>query len=152
MKKKYIIDTCSLINASKNYSLNKKVFEKIWNKFDKMIDEGTLISISEVKDEIKDDGLLNWCSSHNNFFISINKEIQDNVKIVLRDFPQLIKIRSSANSNADPFIVAAAIDLNATVITDEHISGGDDPHIPNACKKYDIECISLLDFINTLFE
>ena len=152
MKKKYIIDTCSLINASKNYNINKKVFEEIWKKFDEMINEGLLISISEVKDEIKDNDLLKWSCGYSNFFVPITKEIQDNVKMVLKDFPLLIKIKSVANSNADPFIVAAAIEMNAIVITDEKISGGDNPHIPNVCKKYDIECISLLDFINTLFE
>ena len=30
MSKKYVIDACALINASKNYNMTKKAFSHIW--------------------------------------------------------------------------------------------------------------------------
>lgn len=34
MSKKYVIDACALINASKNYNMTKKAFSHIWKLFD----------------------------------------------------------------------------------------------------------------------
>ena len=45
---RYAIDTCALINASKNYSLKKTTFNPIWQKVTDMIAKGALISTSEV--------------------------------------------------------------------------------------------------------
>lgn len=153
MKNIYIIDTCSLISASKYYTIGKKSFEHIWNKFDELIESGLLLSTSEVKEEVKDKDLSDWIDKHKRFYIPLNKEIQEKVKIILSDFPLLIKIRSTSNSNADPFIVATAIEYNAIVITDEIKSGSSaDPHIPNACEKYKIKYMKLVDFINSIFD
>ena len=55
---RYAIDTCALINASKNYSLKKTTFNPIWQKVTDMIAKGALISTSEVRHELKDDDLV----------------------------------------------------------------------------------------------
>lgn len=153
MTNKYIIDTCSLINASKNYPMNKKTFEHIWNRFNSLIEDGYLVSIEEVKDEIKDDDLLQWAKTHKKFFRPLNKNTQQKAREILREFPSLIQIKSTSNSNADPFIISNAIELEAAVITEESGKGRENiPNIPNICKRYNIKCINLLSFLDEILE
>ena len=37
MSKKYVIDACALINASKNYNMTKKAFSHIWQAFNDLV-------------------------------------------------------------------------------------------------------------------
>lgn len=151
---KYAIDTCSLINASKNYNLNKKAFEHIWGRFHELIEMGCLISTSEVLDEIKDDDLAEWSKVHYSLFLPLTEAVQKKTSEILHDYPTIIKMKSTGNSNADPFLIATAILENATIVSDERV--GDekthDFHIPNICKKYGIECITLTEFLNRVLE
>ena len=66
MSKKYVIDACALINASKNYNMTKKAFSHIWQAFNELVENGQLISSSEIFEELKDDdivkGKLKWRS------------------------------------------------------------------------------------------
>ena len=55
MSKKYVIDACALINASKNYNMTKKAFSHIWQAFNELVENGQLISSSEIFEELKDD-------------------------------------------------------------------------------------------------
>lgn len=43
MSKKYVIDACALINASKNYNMTKKAFSHIWQAFNELVENGQLI-------------------------------------------------------------------------------------------------------------
>lgn len=151
---KYVIDSCSLINAAKNYNLNKKSFRNIWLAIDELIDNGLLYSTVEVLDEIKDDDLIRWCNSHKHIFLPLSKGIQEKTAEVLKECPHIIKIKSVGNSNADPFLIATAIMEDAIIVTDEKM--GDekslDYRIPNVCKKFGIGCISLNAFLDQILE
>ena len=59
MSKKYVIDACALINASKNYNMTKKAFSHIWQAFNELVENGQLISSSEIFEELKDDDIKN---------------------------------------------------------------------------------------------
>lgn len=154
MMGKYAIDACSLINAAKNYNLKKSIFNPLWETIEDMIEDGTLISTIEVRDELKDDDLVAWCKKNNQLFLPLTEKVQKQATIILRDFPTLIKMKSSGNSNADPFLIATAAIEDATIISDERL--GDektrDYHIPNVCRKYGIECITLNDFLDIILE
>ena len=58
MSKKYVIDACALINASKNYNMTKKAFSHIWQAFNELVENGQLISSSEIFEELKDDDII----------------------------------------------------------------------------------------------
>ena len=45
MSKKYVIDACALINASKNYNMTKKAFSHIWQAFNELVENGQLIQV-----------------------------------------------------------------------------------------------------------
>ena len=151
---KYAIDTCSLINAAKNYSLKKTTFNPIWEKVTDMIATGALISTSEVRDELKDDDLVEWSKRNDLLFLPLTEEIQKKATIILRDFPTLIKMKSTGNSNADPFLIATAEIEGATIVSDERLGDEStgDYHIPNVCRRYGIECITLGDFLDRILE
>lgn len=151
---RYAIDACSLINAAKNYSLKKNTFTPIWDKINDMIKTGTLISTVEVRDELKDDDLVEWSKRNNQLFLPLDEEVQRKAIDVLRDYPTMIKMRSTANSNADPFLIATALIEGATVVSDERLGDEStgDYHIPNVCRKYGIGCITLNEFLDLILE
>lgn len=151
---RYAIDTCSLINAAKNYSLKKTTFSPVWEKINDLIFEGLLISTTEVKEELKDDDLVEWSKRYDQLFHPLTEEVQKKATDILRSFPTMIKMKSTGNSNADPFLIATAILERAIIVTDER--PGDektgDYHIPNVCRQYGIECITLNDFLDRILE
>ena len=153
MSKIYAIDANALIEAAKNYNLSKKDFSFYWEKLNEMVDNKTLISSCDVFDEIKDEDLLQWCKKHKNMFVSLDKDIQLKVSQLLKDYPSLIKMQSSGNSNADPFLIATAIVNGATIITNERLTNSvSNFHIPDVCKQLNVECINLEKFTNDIFE
>ena len=152
--KRYAIDACSLINAAKNYNLKKNVFIPIWKTISEMRREATLISTAEVRDELKDDDLIEWSKKNDQLFLPLTEEVQKRTMAILRDFPTLIKMKSTGNSNADPFLIATADIEGAAIISDERLGDEStgDFHIPNVCRKYGIECITLSDFLNNILK
>ena len=151
---RYAIDACSLINAAKNYNLKKSAFVPIWKKITEMIAAGTLISTIEVRDELKDDDLLEWTKRNDQLFLPLTEEVQRKATDILRDYPTMIKMKSSGNSNADPFLIATATIAGATVVSDERLGdeSSGDYHIPNVCRRYGLACITLHDFLDRILE
>lgn len=151
---RYAIDACSLINAAKNYSLKKSTFTPIWDKVENMIEAGALISTVEVRDELKDDDLVEWGKRNDQLFLPLTEEVQKKAIDVLRDFPTMIKMKSTGNSNADPFLIATASIEGATIVSDERLGDEStgDYHIPNVCRRYGIGCITLNDFLDIILE
>lgn len=152
MKMVYVIDACALIDAAKEYNMSKKTFSPIWEAFDELIRNGQLITSTEIQDELKDDDLIAWSKKHREFFVPLTKEIQEQVFEVLKRYPTLIKMKSTSNSNGDPFLVATAITNNGCIITNER--PGDektgDYHIPNVCKGFEIPYMNLHAFIDQI--
>lgn len=154
MKTLYIIDACALIDAAKEYNMSKKVFAPIWEALDDMISSGQLLTSSEILDELKDDDLTKWIKTRKDFFIPLSKEIQEQVSVVLEKYPDLIKMKSTSNSNGDPFLVATAIAKHGCIVTNERPGSGNngDVRIPNVCKGFDITYMNLHSFLDLLLQ
>lgn len=154
MKNVYVIDACALINAAQNYNMTKKSFAHIWDALDTMIQKGELISSTEIMDELKDDGLKTWAKKHKDCFVPLTKEVQGKTSEILAQFPTLIKIRSSGNSNADPFLIATAALQGGTIVTDEKLGDNKtkDYKIPNVCQALQIPYINLHTFLDQILE
>jgi predicted DNA-binding protein YlxM (UPF0122 family) len=150
----YVIDSSSLIEAAYQYNISKKAFAHIWRVFTELIDDEKLISSYEIKDELKDEDLIEWVKHNNALFCPLTKEIQEKAKEILAQFPNLIEIRSTANSNADPFLVATAIMKEGSIVTQEKPSGKGAKYckIPNVCHELDIPCMNLQKFLNEVLE
>ncbi len=150
----YVIDACALIDAAHNYNMSKKAFSHIWRALDTLVENGALISSSEIVDELKDDDLKVWAKNHKSCFVPLTYEVQEKTKEILQTFPNLIKIQSTSNSNADPFLIATAVLNNGTVVTNER--PGDtrtkDYKIPNVCQSLNVPCIDLRSFLDAVLE
>ena len=152
MKTIYVMDACALIDAAKEYNMSKKMFSPIWEAFDELIEKGELLTSLEIRDELKNDDLITWSKNHKDFFVPLSKEIQEQVSVILKKYPTLIKMKSSSNSNGDPFLVATAIVKNGCIVTNER-SGDEktgDYHIPNVCKGFNITYMDLHAFLDQL--
>lgn len=145
--KKYVIDACSLINAAKNYNMAKKAFYQIWETFDKMVVAGTLLSSSEVLEELKDDDIAAWGKDRKEAFLPLTFEIQKKTTEILAKYPNMIKIATKGSSNADPFLVATAILEKGIIVTDEGAAG-----IPNICNMEGIPHMNLKAFLDEILE
>ncbi len=154
MKTIYVIDACALIDAAQHYNMTKKSFTHIWNALENLIDDGQLISSTEVMDELKDDDLKKWAMSHKDCFIPLTKDIQEKTKEVLMQFPNLIKMRSTSNSNADPFLIATALINDGSIVTNEKLGDEktNDHKIPNVCRTLKIPCMDLHTFLNIVLD
>ena len=149
MSRKYVIDACALIDASKNYNMNKKTFMNIWEIIDGLVTSGRLISSIEIFDELKDDDVEKWGKAHKEAFIPLSKEIQLKTVEILKEFPKLIKITSKGNSNGDPFLIATAMETDGVVVTNEKRI---ENRIPYVCEKMNVECIDLNGFLDEILE
>lgn len=154
MKTIYVIDACALIDAAQNYNMSKKSFTHIWNELNEMIRNGQLISSTEIMDELKDDDLKDWAKKHRECFLPLTQDVQEKTKEVLAQFPNLIKVRSTGNSNADPFLIATALIKGGSIVTNEKL--GDektkDHKIPNVCQALEIPYMNLHTFLDTILE
>jgi hypothetical protein len=121
MNTTYVIDACALIDAAQHYNMSKKSFSHIWEALDALFESGQLISSAEILDELKDEDLKKWVKKHQEHFCPLTKDVQDKTSEVLTQFPNLIRIRSTANSNADPFLIATALLHEGSVVTNEKL-------------------------------
>lgn len=149
MSKKYVIDACALINASKNYNMSKKSFAHIWEAFNELIENGQLISSSEIFEELKDDDIVQWAKSHKESFLPLTREVQEKTTEILQQFPQIIKIQTKGSSNGDPFLIATAILENGVIVTDE---GNKNHGIPMVCESLGISYMKLNDMLDEILE
>jgi len=105
----YIIDSSSLIDLRIHYPID--IFRGIWNNFETLIKNKSLISTIEVLNEItrRDDELTNWGNHHKKIFKPINSSCVEKVKEILTKFPQLVDV-NKITPDADPFIIALALE------------------------------------------
>ena len=82
--------------------------------------------------------------------VPLTEEIQTIASDLLREFPRLVDTLRN-RSKADPFVIATAIDRNATVVTGEPVTGNmNKPRIPDVCIVRGIPCITFLQMIREL--
>ena len=111
--------------------------------------QGRLISVADIFVELdaQDDEVSSWAQSHQGIFLPLSEDIQTQARDILRSYPNLIDLKKR-KSSADPFLIAAAIIHEATVVTQEKPSGGPQVvKIPDVCRGYRIPCIQLLEML-----
>lgn len=141
----YIIDTSSLIELGHLYPLETPVFAIFWNRIKELVEEKRLISLSFVKEELKDDDARDFFSDNSAFSVPFTEKLQNTVKMILMKYPDMIRLRSSHSSNADPFLVAAAILEGYTIVTEEKLSR--DFSIPNIASAFGVRTIGIAEFL-----
>lgn len=144
---RYAIDTCSLIALRRVYP--KDVFPGVWAKVSELAENGVLVSVEDVYEELRafDDVVLEWSKEHSDIFVSLDEEIQLTATEILETHTNLLDLKKG-KSSADPFLIAFAIVHSCIIVSEEKPSGGPErSRIPDVCRDYRVSCITLLDML-----
>ncbi|MDR1747426.1 MAG: DUF4411 family protein [Spirochaetaceae bacterium] len=149
---KYIFDNNTLTGIFRHYYRDS--FPSFWSRFDNMAAEGSIFSVREVHNEIKNydrkDDLAFWAKANPNFF-------HDPTPEELQFINQIYSVPHFTNNMsqkklllggpfADPFIIAKAHVEHGTVVTQEQYKLNA-ARIPNICEHFHIPCINLQMFL-----
>ncbi len=147
MNAKYVLDANVLIYLNRHQPID--VYPSVWMKLGELFRGGVLISSHEVFEEIAigKDGLFEWIKDFEDSFLPSDENIQMCVRGILQTHRMLVE-GGRKNNNADPFIIAVAKEMNCTVVTDESMSGEQQPpKVPNVCADLHIKCINTIQFM-----
>lgn len=147
-----MIDLSSLRTMFRHYYINQ--FPSFWKLFGKAVSNDYLISVREILREIEiyveNDRLKQWAKGNKVFFPQPSQaELSFISKIfTVPHFQYLIDKKKIYEGRpvADPFVIAKAKVMSATVITEEKFKENA-PKIPNVCKHFGIECVTLEEFM-----
>jgi len=130
------------------------VFPSLWDRLTELVAAGQIKSSEEVYIEIeaKDDTLHSWIKERKkDLLVPLDEEIQTIATELLSDHPRLVDTLKG-RSQADPFVIATAERLGATVVTGERSSHNlAKPKIPDVCHaRGKVRCISFLEMLQEL--
>jgi len=148
---RYVFDSDSLINLFRHYYPER--FPTLWRRFDALVSDGRLVSVREVFNEIgsRDDLLGTWAKEQKPrlFTPSTVEELEFVLEIFkVAHFQAMIrkKERLKGKPVADPFVIARAKVLGASVVTEEKVAENA-AKIPNVCKHFEVPCTNLEGFM-----
>ncbi len=147
----YVFDTSSL-NILKDYYPER--FPSFWVKFDKLVTEGIVVSVSEVFVELEGKvdrrHIQEWITTNRKIFLPPTPEESLFISEIFAvpHFQYLIKPKYLLTSTAiaDPFVIASAKVKQGCVVTEEEIKDNG-AKIPNVCKHFGVECENLEGFL-----
>jgi len=150
---KYVFDNNALTAIFKHYYPSN--FPSFWTKFNGLVTSKDVISVREVKQELKNMELWKeikkWASNYQDFFENPTVREMGFIANIYRvkHFQQNISQKKlfSGGPMADPFIIAKAGINNASVVTLEKFKPNA-ATIPNICKHFGINCIDLKAFLS----
>ena len=127
------------------------VFPTLWKKIEDRIDAKEIFSSEEVYRELekKADDLHDWMKNRKEMLILSEESIQIKVAEILTRYPRLVDTLKN-RSQADPFVIATAVEKSATLVTGELGGTSDKPKIPYVCRVEGIRCISFLEMIREM--
>jgi len=116
---KYIIDASSIFSQNPGEHQSRTVNVSLWRLIEQLIQSQTIVTCSEIFDEIKDAHLQKWLVDNHCMVLPIDEAIQKNVSQVLAGHLQLIDFKSGTSSG-DAFLIASAMKYTLTIITEEN--------------------------------
>lgn len=148
MRHFYSFDTSAILNGRRDL-FRPSVFEGLWTNIEKMIVEEQVRSVDIVRDELsrRDDDALAWVRRQPDLFWELDEEVQTATREILYQHPKLVGAGGGRNG-ADPFVIALAMVMGGTVVTEEYFSGNlQKPKIPDVCQDVGVPCTNLMGFI-----
>jgi hypothetical protein len=144
---KYVFDTGPFIDL-KNYP--RDIFTSLWDNFERMINEGSIVSSTEVFRELEkqDDEITSWAKGNKKIFLKPTLEEQNFVRQILAKHPHLVKAGAilSGSPEADPFVIAQAKAYDCTLVHREKFKPNSHK-IPAVCADFGVEEIyTIQDF------
>jgi hypothetical protein len=146
----FCVDTSAWLDGwRRNYPPD--VFKTLWSRIEMLVDEGEIIASEEVYVEIakKDDDLHDWIQARKSMLVPPEEAIQQRVAELLGKYPRLVDTLKG-RSQADPFVIATAMERDAVVVTGELTGTAERPRIPYVCQAEGVRCINFLEMIREL--
>lgn len=147
---KYIVDANIILARTSHREYDEVVFPIYWENFDKLVEEGMIISLLSVKNEIErvvgrhevDDKILTWVKDHSQMFMLPPDNRYANEKVNIKN-----KLQGWYRTNekkVDSEIVVFAKAYNLILVTQETpnftAKKQSQYKIPTACKKLGAYC------------
>jgi hypothetical protein len=147
----YILDTSAFIVLNHFYP---KTFATLWKEMDALVANRTIRSVKEVYNELfycyKSEFINDWANKHKKIFYKPSNDELNVVKQILAipNFQSIIGSKAILKGTpvADPFIVAAGVVIQATVVTQEK-NKPNSSKLPTVCAHFKVSCINLEDFM-----
>jgi len=143
---KYVFDSGPFIGL-KNYP--RDVFSSLWSNFSQLIQDGNIVSSSEVLREIEnyDDEIAEWAKLNKQIFIKPTIEEQILVQQILAKHPDLVKEEAIllGKPYADPFVIAQAKSHSCILVHSEKLKPNAHK-IPNVCQDFGVAELALFEF------
>lgn len=155
----FVIDTNVFIDAADTmYPLD--VFPTFWKILCQLCQQGQVVSIDAVLDELKvqNDTLAQWAQTHftgwrrAKYNCQVRQQYSQVIGYVsgLKDKPTAEKM--AFGSGADGWLLAYALTYGAIVVTHEQMVDQNSKKIkiPNVCQHFGVKCISLIGMLRQL--
>ena len=136
------MDTSSIFAQKPTDAFPRLVHRSMWEKIEGSIREKTIVTCSEIEEEVKKDNVVgNWLGPQQCVILPIDDEVQLNVRRIVTEHPKMISFSGGqGSSSGDAFLVATAMKYNLTIITEE---GDKKNHIPDICRDYGIRTVNI---------
>lgn len=154
---RYLLDANTYIQA-KNQYYGMDICPAYWSWLDQQFSLGLIGSVEMIGQEIKagDDQLAAWVQERPDHFISNDDA---DTQIIFRDIVSAVMAgdfnpgnRDNFLAKGDPWIIAKAKVLGATVVTHESrvALGTRKVKVPNICHLFKVPCIDTFQFLREL--
>jgi len=146
----YVFDSGPLIVMFRHYYPER--FPTLWEKFDELIDQESVVSVKEVSRELNGhvDSLSDWVKDNNGIFLmpTPNEFLLVSEIFKIPHFQDLIRKQERLEGKpvADPFVIAKAKEIGGCVVTTEKYKPNS-AKVPNVCERFGVEYMSLEDFM-----
>jgi len=143
----YCLDTSALINPWNDYYA-PDLAPGYWRSIPAMVAAGRAVLSEEVREELEkiEDDLLKWARVNIGSWHPLTDEVQAVVTEIMANWGKLVDVRKD-RSRADPFVIATAKVIGATVVTDEKHGAEKDPRIPFVCERLGVPCLTPSAFV-----
>jgi hypothetical protein len=146
----YCVDTSGWLDGWQRY-YPPDVFPSLWRKIEDQVAAGQIFSSEEVYVELskKADDLHDWIKARKEMLVSSEEAVQLQVTYLLKKYPRLVDTLKN-RSQADPFVVAVAMEHKLSLVTGEVGGTIERPRIPFVCAAEGVICINFLQMIREL--
>jgi len=139
---RYVMDACSIISQKSDEPHRRSVYSSLWKNIDEMVKAKEIVICSEIKDEVEDEILKLWLQQSQCEVLNVDAEIQQKVKQIVNEHPELIDF-AKIKSSGDAFLIATAMKYEIAVITEENKDSS--KKIPKICEAYRIPCYNVTE-------
>lgn len=154
---RYLLDANTYIEA-KNQYYGMDICPAYWDWLDRQFALGTIASVDMIGRELKEgnDELANWVRERPDHFISNDDEL---TQTLFADIVQFVMEgdynpgnRDNFLAKADPWIIAKAKVIGASVVTHEAVAAANTRKVkvPNICQQFEVPCLNTFRFLREL--